>query len=229
MHVKEPADDMDPDEQTNGQNEMASKSKKRKKSEPKDDESIDDQPQKKRQKAQFKLPKKTPIKMKKEIVEQEPPNENNHSLDDTNDENTDVNTLNIQMKVEKRSDQSQSEFSDANDRIECEEASTSINAATGVNTKKRSKKDKKAKAEKKPKNVEPPGEKPPSDLFGYFAMHIHTGKPHKVQKAFDKLTKHERKRLSIEYNEMVEAYVTHLKKYLASLPKEDAVAYVSIV
>lgn len=85
---------------------------------------------------------------------------------------------------------------------------------------------KKSKKEKKTEIIEPPGDKPPSTLFSYFATQIHTGKPRKAQKAFDKLTKKERKQLTAEYNEKAENYVAHLKKYLASLSKEEAVAYV---
>lgn len=86
---------------------------------------------------------------------------------------------------------------------------------------------KKLKKEKKSKIVEPPGDKPPSTLFKYFADQIHTGKPSKAAKAFDKLPKKERKHLNSEYNEKVEAYVAQLKIYLGSLSKEDAIDYVS--
>lgn len=86
------------------------------------------------------------------------------------------------------------------------------------------------KRERKEKNsvkIEPP-EKPPSDLKKYFAKFIHTGKPHKVDKALKKLTKKEFKQLNAEYKEKVEAYMDRLKFYLGTLPKEEAVAYVSI-
>lgn len=100
------------------------------------------------------------------------------------------------------------------------EESDAANSSRGASAKKKSKK------EKKTEIIEPPGDKPPCTLFSYFATQIHTGKPRKAQKAFDKLTKKERKELTAEYNEKTENYVAQLKKYLASLSKEDAVAYV---
>lgn len=85
------------------------------------------------------------------------------------------------------------------------------------------------KRERKESNsVEPPGKKPPSDFRKYFAKFIHTGKPHKVDKALNKLTKKERKQLIAEYNEKVQAYMQRLKLYLDSMSKEEAVEYVSI-
>lgn len=87
---------------------------------------------------------------------------------------------------------------------------------------------KKSKKEKNGKSIEPPGEKPPPSELEYFATFIHTGKPRKARKAYNKLTEEEKQQVSAQYEEKVDAYSTHLRKYLASLFKEDAVAYVSI-
>lgn len=116
---------------------------------------------------------------------------------------------------------SMSEASDFNDKVESDAASSSASTSS----KKKSKKEKK---EKKEKSVEPPTDKPPSSIDQYFAKHIHTGKPHKALKAFNKLTKKELKELRTEYNEKVESYVNKLKAYLASMSQEEAIAYVSI-
>lgn len=87
---------------------------------------------------------------------------------------------------------------------------------------------KKSKKDKKEKSIEPPGEKPPPSEFEYFAKYVHTGKPRKAQKAYNKLSEEEKQNLTIDYKEKVDGYVTQLKAYLASLPKAEAVAYVSI-
>lgn len=104
----------------------------------------------------------------------------------------------------------------------------SLSEASDVNETVTSPK-KKSKKEKKERSVEPPGEKPPPSEFEYFAKYIHTGKPRKAQKAYNKLTEEEKQNLGQEYKGKVDAYVTHLKLYLASLPKEEAVAYVSVL
>lgn len=220
MCVEEPGADMHLDED-------APIPKKRKISEP--NKSIDDEPPRKqvtvRRKAQFKLPKKTPSKSKKQKVPERTPSDEEHNdVNDVKEFDAASDTNNEpdgNLKMEKRSE-SQSETSDVNDRIESETASSS----TGVNG---AKKKKRSKNHAKAQNVEPPGEKPPPSLFDYFAKHIHTGKPRKAQKAFDKLTKQERKRMSIDYNEMVEVYVGQLKNYLASMSQKDTVAYVSML
>lgn len=103
------------------------------------------------------------------------------------------------------------------------EESDAGNSSASTSSKKKSKK------EKKSETVAEPGDKPPSTFFKYFATHIHTGKPHKAQKRFNKLTKDEKKQLTAEYNEKVQSYVANLKKYLASLSKQDAIAYVCII
>lgn len=89
------------------------------------------------------------------------------------------------------------------------------------------KKIKKEKKKKKSKEVPEPEDKPPSTLIEYFAKHIHTGKPKKAKKAFEKLTKKEKKQLSAEFNEKVENYMAQLKTYLASLSEQDRIVYVS--
>lgn len=186
-----------------------------------------------RRKAQIKLPEKRPTKAEKLIADltstpssspppSPPPNDNDGNESHGSNIN-EADTSNVNHVDESKSNKldSQSELSDVNnDRVESEAASSST---SGMSFKKKAKKGKKAET------VEPPGEKPPSSLFEYFARFIHTGKPRKAQKVFYKLSKPERKRLAIDYNEKVEAYVTNLKKYLASLPKEEAIAYVSIV
>lgn len=184
----------------------------------------------KRRKAQIKLPVKTPKKSQKNIPKQTPLNETNDDVHDATISNdnaiaNDSNAINgtngddVENTTEMNKLDQQSEPSDVNDRIDSEAASSS----TSTGSKKRSKKEKKAETA-----VEEPGDKPPSSLFEYFARYVHTGKPRKAQKAFDKLTKHEEKRLKLEYNETVESYVERLKKYLASIPKEEAILYVSI-
>lgn len=125
-------------------------------------------------------------------------------------------------KEKKQKSNSVSESSDFNEVGESDAPSTSSNS---ISSKKKSKKEKKGKKEK---SIEPPGEKPPSTFDVYFAKFIHTGKPHKAKKALNKLTKKEVKQFKAEYNEKVESYVNHLKTYLSTLSKDDAVAYVSI-
>lgn len=174
-----------------------------------------------RRKAQIKLPVKMPNKSRKKTIPDQTPLDDADDATDiindgTNCTNGDTGDAGDDVeKMETNKLDPQSECSDVNDRIESEAASSST--STG------------SKKSKNAGNVEPPGEKPPSSIFEYFARFVHTGKSRKAQKAFDKLTKHEQKRLRIDYNEMVEAYVVHLKKYLASIPKKDAVAYVSIL
>lgn len=119
-----------------------------------------------------------------------------------------------------------SESSEPNDTQAESDAAQNDNRSA----KKKAKKEKKPKKVKKPKEiVEPPGEKPPSDIYKYFEKHVHTGKPHKAQKAFDKLSKKERKKLNAVYNDIVQAYVSRLKLYLESLPKDEAIVYVSSI
>lgn len=189
----------------------------------------------KQKKPQIKLPKKTPPKPRKKKADAKPAkNTETVATNDTSAVNGDVeeetqnetqieteaethNESQMETDTERTRQNSQSELSEANDRIESEAAGSS----TDTSTKKKPKK------QKKSSKIEPPGDKPPSSVFEYFARFIHTGKPRKAQKAFDRLTKMEEKRIRIDYNELVETYVTKLKKYLASLPKEEAVAYVS--
>lgn len=124
--------------------------------------------------------------------------------------------------------QSISETSESNfDQMD----SDAIDSTTPSTPKKKLKKEKKNKKEKKSKVIPPPdpASKPPSDLFTYFAKNVHTGKPHKARKAFDKLTKSEKKNINGEYNAKVDTYVRYLKEYLATLPKEEAVAYVRLI
>lgn len=75
--------------------------------------------------------------------------------------------------------------------------------------------------------VPPPGERPPSTLLEFYAKYMYSGKPQKLQKSFEKLTKKEKKELSAQHNEKIEKYVGQLKTYLGSLSKEEAVLYVS--
>lgn len=120
--------------------------------------------------------------------------------------------------MEKKRLQLQSQTSESNNEaVESDTADSSVSASAKKKTKKA----------KKSKEVQPPGSKPPNSLLAYFAQYVHTGKPKKAEKAFGKLTKKERKRLNAEYNDQVENYVTRLKTYLNSLPKDEAVAYVS--
>lgn len=218
-HVVEDEDDHD-------EKSVTPESKKRKTSNSEGNESVGVEPVAKkvtiRRKAQIKLPLKTQNKSRKKKPDQTPLNDTsdaNGANDDTIATNGSIENGDNVPNMEMNKLDPQSETSEVNDRIESEAASSS----TSTGFKKRSKK------EKKTETVEPPGDKPPSSLFEYFSRFVHTGKPRKAQKAFDKLTKHDQKRLRIDYNETVEAYVTHLKKYLASLRKEDAIAYVSIL
>lgn len=130
--------------------------------------------------------------------------------------------------IEKKRSKLNSETSDSNiDQLD----SDAIDSTTPSSSKKKSKKEKKNKKEKKSKEMPPPDpeSKPPADLFTYFARNVHTGKPHKARKAFDRLTKAEKKQINGEYNEKVDKYVTHLKEYLATLPKDEAVAFVRLI
>lgn len=116
------------------------------------------------------------------------------------------------VKEKKKKKKLNSESSEFNE-------SDAVHSSSSSGSKKKSKKEKK-------EVIEPPTEKPPSDVFAYFAKYIHTGKPKKAQKAFEKLPKDERKRLKAEYNEKVEVYVDRLKRYLGTLSREEASAYV---
>lgn len=132
------------------------------------------------------------------------------------------------LSMEEKRQQLISETSDSNlDQMD----SDTIDSTTPSTPKQKLKKEKKNKKGKKSKQIPPPDPetKPPSDLFTYFAKNVHTGKPHKARKAFDKLTKSEKKQINGEYNEKVDKYVSHLKEYLATLPKEEAVAYVRLI
>lgn len=120
--------------------------------------------------------------------------------------------------VERKKNKSISEASDSNI-----DQSDAFDDSTASVSKKKSKK------KKKSKEISPPDDKPPDSLFKYFAQTIHTGKPHKAQKAFDKMTKKEKKQLNAEYNEKVESYVNRLKAYLATLDEKDAIAYVILI
>lgn len=85
----------------------------------------------------------------------------------------------------------------------------------------------KKKKEKKYKSEIAPPVKPPSTFLKYFTSNIHTGKPNKAKKALKRMAKKERKELEAEYSDKVQSYIVHLKKYLETLSKEDAAAYVS--
>lgn len=98
------------------------------------------------------------------------------------------------------------------------EASTSSSMSE---SKKKKKKDKTLDA------IQAPGKRPPSNVLDYYASHVYTGKPHKVQKSFDKLSKKEKKELTAQHNEIVEKYVSQLRSYLESMTKEEALIYVS--
>lgn len=122
-----------------------------------------------------------------------------------------------EKKKSKKKKKLNSESSEHNDKSESDAGHSSSSTSSNKNSKK----------EKKSKTIEPPDEKPPSELFQYFVKYVHTGKPHKAQKAFDKLPKKERKQLKAEYNEKVQIYLDRLKDYLASLSQGEAIAYVS--
>lgn len=224
---------------------------KRKHSNSNGNEFSDDEPPTKkittRRKPQIKMPFKP-------LAKKQPKKPDHTASNIVNDDVTDGNDT---IKKEPENLNSPSESGDVNDRSECEEATSSTRTASKkksrnekthktVESLSESTSDvndrdeheiascstvtspkKKSKKEKKEKNIEPPGAKPPSTFFDYFAKHIHTGKPRKAQKTFDKLTKDERKQYTIEYNELLETYVTHLKKYLGTLSKVEAEAYVS--
>lgn len=74
----------------------------------------------------------------------------------------------------------------------------------------------------------PQFKKPPTSLLKYYAEHVYQGKSSRMEKSFEKLTKKERKKLNAEYNEKVESYVSQLKQYLNTLPKEEAIEYASL-
>lgn len=88
------------------------------------------------------------------------------------------------------------------------------------------------KKSKKPEHqktngVSYPGERPPPTVLDYYAKFVYSGKPHKMQKSFQKLSQKEKKELTAQHNEKVEKYVSQLKTYLGSLTKEEAILHVS--
>lgn len=101
------------------------------------------------------------------------------------------------------------------------EASTSSSMSEG-------KKNKKPAQQKSKDEISLPGERPPSTVLDYYAKCVYSGKPHKVQRSFEKLSQKEKKELTAQHNEKVEKYVGQLKSYLGSLTKEEALLYVSI-
>lgn len=119
----------------------------------------------------------------------------------------------------KNGEKSISEASDTN--TEKHESDTAGSSVSETSTKKKSKKNKKSKEIQAP-------EKPSSSVFEYFAANVHTGKAKKAKKAFRKLSKKEMKSVKLKYNEIVETYVAQLKAYLATLPRDEAISYVSI-
>lgn len=122
-------------------------------------------------------------------------------------------------KKKKHNSQSQEEES---------EASTSKRSGSELDSSTPDTPTKKQKKEKKqPLAPQPPESKPPSTVFKYFVEKVHAGKKEKAQRAYDKLSKKARKQLTVDYNNTVETYVSQLKAYLSTLPKEDAIKYVS--
>lgn len=118
-----------------------------------------------------------------------------------------------EKKKKKKKKKVDSESSEYNEH---KSESDAVHSSSSASSKKKSKKEK----------IEPPTDKPPSDLFTYFAQFIHKGKPHKAQKAFDKLPKKERKQLQAEYNEKIQTYMARLRRYLDTLTREEATDYV---
>lgn len=161
-------------------------------------------------------PAETPLKKKKKKKDKSKdeslPDENNRSRTESESSSTQMTSLKKKKKKDKKGDSQ-----DAPD-----ESESSASAVTATPTKKKKKKDKTKDSEA----VKPP-QKPPSSLLKYFAENVYVGKPRKMERAFEKLSKKERKQLNVEYNEKVENYVTQLRTFLSSLPKEQAVAFVS--
>lgn len=124
-------------------------------------------------------------------------------------------------KKKKHSSMSQEEESEAASSKPSESEIDSYSQSTP------SKKRKKEAKQKKPLPIQPPERKPPSTVLKYFIEKF-DGKKEKAQRAFDKLSKKEKKQLNAEYNGMVEEYVAQLRAYVSSLPKEEAVKYVSL-
>lgn len=122
-------------------------------------------------------------------------------------------------KKKKNKDKSPQKNSDKLAHDSEAEASTSNSVSV-------SKKKKKTTSESLDK-VPPPGEKPPRTLEEYYAKYVYSGKPRKLQKSFDKLTEKEKQELTVQHNEKIEKYVGQMKTYLLSLPKEEAIMYVS--
>lgn len=198
IYVEQPAE-LSSDKDDGGQN--APKPKKPKLSSPNADESSDSEPPTKQITAKSKSPIKSPVKSNPVLA----------SVDQKAKDKGEVS------KKEKKLN-SLSVSSDFNDRVDSELTSSSPIASPK----------KKSKKQKKEKSVAPPGPKPPQTEFEYFAKEIHTGKPRKAQKAYKKLTEQERLQLTAAYTEKVDGYMAHMKKYLKSLSKEDAAAYVSV-
>lgn len=164
----------------------------------------------------------SPVRVQRTKEKEEDTDEDNEKEEKNENEKLE---LRVKKKRDKKNKKNKlnSESSEYNERSESDAVYSSSSSST-----KKKKKEKKEKKEKGEVTVEAPGEKPPSDFFNYFVKFIHTGKPHKAQKAIDKLPKKELKQLKAEYNEKVQVYMDRLTVYLKSLPKDEAVEYVSI-
>lgn len=107
------------------------------------------------------------------------------------------------------------------------ETETDVASSSATSKQKKKKKDKSDYFSGS--EVQPPNKKPPSSLLKYYAENVYQGKPSRMEKSFAKLLEEDRKQLNAEYNEKVKCYATQLKTYLKSLPKEEAIKYVSLL
>lgn len=121
----------------------------------------------------------------------------------------------------KKKNKDKSPQKNLNKPVHDSEAEASTSSSISVSKKK-----KKTTSESSDK-VPPPGERPPSTVVEYYAKYVYSGKPHKLQKSFDKLTQKEKNELTAQHDEKIKKYVSQLRTYLLSLDKEEAKVYVS--
>lgn len=133
-------------------------------------------------------------------------------------------SIDTPSKKKKRKKDKDSELSSGTQQSETD---TDIPSSSTSTSKPKKKKKKKSMDDESVSDVKPPSKKPPSSLVKYYAENVYQGKPSRMESSFSKLSKKERKQLNADYNEKVECYVTQLKTYLQSLPKEEAMKYVS--
>ncbi|XP_055709020.1 nucleolar transcription factor 1-like [Phlebotomus papatasi] len=102
-----------------------------------------------------------------------------------------------------------------------EDAETSETPQTPVNGQVESPtKKKKKKKEQKAQKMAPP-EQPVSSVYDYFCKYVYTGAPEKIEKAWSKVTKSQKKEYFEIIRDLSQKYMEDLERYLKTLtPKE---------